>query len=117
MDIEALRQHLIDMDNVTMHAEVTAQPIDGGTIFTVSGTGAVRDSIRRMVTAHAMTMGGTGGWQFVAASTETGATLSVKVPPGDADKLRGLGFIGVLTHGMHHQMHHLMIARGGHPHH
>jgi hypothetical protein len=31
-------------------------------------------------------------------------------------KLRALGFIGVLTLGMHHQMHHLMIAKGENPH-
>ena len=27
-----------------------------------------------------------------------------------------LGFFGVLTLGMHHQMHHLMLARGMNPH-
>ena len=27
-----------------------------------------------------------------------------------------LGFIGVVTRGMHHQMHHLMLARGENPH-
>jgi hypothetical protein len=32
-------------------------------------------------------------------------------------KLRGLGLFGVLTVGMHHQEHHLMIARGDSPHH
>ena len=61
-------------------------------------------------------MNGTDGWQFVAATTDTGATLMVKAPAPDDAKLRALGFIGVLTHGMHHQMRHLMIARGGDPH-
>jgi hypothetical protein len=117
VNIEALRQHLIDMDNVTLHAEVKNEPVDGGMMFVVSGTGPVRGSIQRMVAAHAATMDGVGGWRFVATTTETGATLTVKAPAADLEKLRGLGFIGVLTRGMHHQMHHLMLARGGDPHH
>lgn len=116
VNIEALRQHLIDMDNVTLHADVKSKAIEGGMVLSVSGAGPVRDSIQRMVTAHAVTMNGVGGWQFAAATAEAGATLTVKTPTADIGKLRGLGFIGVLTHGMHHQMHHLMIARGGDPH-
>jgi hypothetical protein len=41
---------------------------------------------------------------------------TTSAPAKDADKLRGLGFLGVLTLGMHHQIHHLMIARGENPH-
>ena len=117
VNIEALRQHLIDMDNVTLRADVKSAAVEGGITFIVSGTGPIRESIQRMVTAHAATMNGVAGWQFVAATTETGATLTVKTPAPDIEKLQALGFIGVLTHGMHHQMHHLMIARGGDPHH
>ncbi len=112
VNIEALRQHLIDMDNVTLDAEVQAAPAEGGMLFTVSGTGATRGSIQRMLIDHAATMTGTDGWRFAATATETGATLLVKTPPEDAAKLRALGLIGLLTRGQHHQMHHLMIARG-----
>jgi hypothetical protein len=70
-----------------------------------------------MIMAHAATMNGVGGWAFVAATTEAGATMTVRVPGGDVAKLKGLGFIGVMSRGMHHQEHHLMIARGKHPHH
>lgn len=117
VDIEALRQHLIDMDNVTLRAKVHSTPIDGGMIFTVEGEGAVQDSIRRMVVAHADTMNGIEGWTMKAAETDRGATLSVVAPARDQNKLKALGFIGVMTLGMHHQQHHLMIARGDHPHH
>ncbi len=117
VNIDALRLHLIDMDNVTLHAEVANQPIENGMTFMVSGAGEIRESIQRMITVHATAMNGIEGWQFVAVTTETGASLTVTVPSPDIEKLRGLGFIGVLTRGMHHQMHHLMIARGGDPHH
>lgn len=116
VDINALQQHLIDMDNVTLHARVESAPIDGGIKFTVSGDGAVKQSIQRMVLAHAAIMNGVGGWKMEAAETDSGATLSVTTPVKDSEKLRALGFIGVMTHGMHHQEHHLMIARGEHPH-
>jgi P2-related tail formation protein len=117
VNIEALRQHLIDMDNVTLHADVKSEPFDGGMMFIISGADPIRGSIQRMVVAHAATMDGIGGWHFIAVTTDTGATLTVTTPASEVQKLRGLGFIGVLTHGMHHQMHHLMIARGGDPHH
>ena len=117
VDIGALRQHLVDMDNVTLHAEVTSEPVSGGFRFVVSGAGPVRDSIQRMISAHARAMNGVDNWSFAASNTATGADLTVIVPVRDAGKLRGLGFFGVLAHGMHHQAHHLMIARGMDPHH
>jgi hypothetical protein len=117
VNIDALRQHLIDMNNVTLAANVKNEAIDGGMRFVVTGTGAVHDSVRRMVAAHAATMNGVDGWTFESAEIDGGATLTVHVPVKDLPKLRGLGFLGVLTHGMHHQEHHMMIARGNSPHH
>ena len=115
VDIDALRQHLVDMNNVTLKASVTSAPIDAGVRFEVTGEGSVRDSIRRMVLAHAATMNGVDGWTFEAKAIEGGASLDVHAPPKDADKVSGLGFFGILTLGMHHQVHHLMIARGMKP--
>jgi hypothetical protein len=116
VNIDGLRQHLIDMNNVTLAASIKNEPIDGGLRFNVTGEGPVRDSIRRMTAAHAATMNGVDGWKFEAAEIEGGASLVVHAPAKDVDKLRGLGFLGVLTLGMHHQEHHLMIARGENPH-
>jgi hypothetical protein len=116
VNIDALRQHLVDMNNVTIAASVKSSPIDDGIRFEVTADGPVRDSIRRMTSAHAETMNGVAGWKFEAADIDGGASLTVHAPPNDRNKLRGLGFFGVLTLGMHHQMHHLMIARGDNPH-
>jgi hypothetical protein len=117
VNIDALREHLIDMNNVALAADVEAEAVEGGMRFMITGGGAVRDSIRRMVTAHAGAMNGVDGWGFEAAEIEKGAALIVRAPPADAAKLRGLGFMGIMTRGMHHQMHHLMIASGQNPHH
>jgi|JI10StandDraft_1071094.scaffolds.fasta_scaffold04386_4 hypothetical protein len=118
VNIEALRQHLIDMNNVTLRASVKVVEKTGSITFQVAGEGAVRDSVRRMLSAHSATMNGEDGWKFAAAQTATGSDLTVT--PLDAAsmvKLRALGFIGVMTRGMHHHHHHLMIARGMSPHH
>ncbi len=55
----------------------------------------------------------------LAAKTELipgGVRLTVMArDPGDAKtiaRVRGLGFIGLLTLGAHHQPHHLAMARG-----
>ena len=112
VDIDALRQHLVDMNAVTLEAKVARTAVDGGVRFDVTGEGPVAGSIRRMALAHAATMNGWQGWTFAAEPIEGGAALTVHAPATDAAKLAGLGFFGVITLGMHHQMHHLMIARG-----
>lgn len=117
VDIKALRRHLIDMSHVTIDALVVSEAIDGGARFTVTGTGPVRESIRRMVRAHAETMNGVDGWAFAASEHPDGAVLTVTVAsPADVAKVRALGFIGSMARGMHHQEHHLMIAAGHAPH-
>jgi hypothetical protein len=77
---------------------------------------AVRDSIRRMIAAHAAAMNGVDGWRFESSLIDDGAALTVIPPAKDLAKLRGLGFIGVMARGMDHPPHHLMIARGENPH-
>ena len=117
VDIELLRQHLIDMNNVTLGAAVAAKQTDDGMMFTVSGDKIVQASIKRMVLAHAATMNGVNGWKIVAETTDSGAALTV-TPPDAASmiKLRALGFIGFMTIGMHHQEHHWMLVNGMSPH-
>lgn len=114
VNIDALRAHLVDMDNVTMRARVKAQPVKGGTAFIVSADDPeIIGSIQRMVTAHAAMMNGVGGMQMRASDRPYGAMLIVV---GPEEKINGLGFFGLMAAGMHHQPHHLAIARGGNPH-
>lgn len=114
VNIDALRQHLVDMDNVTLRAVVTSQPIEGGMAFLVSSEDAgVVGSIRRMVLAHAAMMDGVDGMRMRAVERPYGAMLGVE---GDVTQITGLGFFGLMATGMHHQAHHLAIARGTNPH-
>jgi hypothetical protein len=117
VDIEALRQHLIDMNNVTLEATAVATQAGSSITFDVSGEGPVVASIQRMVIGHVKTMNGIDGWKFAASETAKGTVLKV-TPPSIASmtRLQALGFIGILTRGMHHQEHHWMIASGMTPH-
>jgi hypothetical protein len=118
VDIETLRSHLIDMDNVTLRSDVQTLPVEDGYRFTVTGEGKVTSSIRRMLSAHAATMNGIRGFSYEVAETPGGSVLTVTASePSDLQMLAGLGFIGVMTLGAHHQEHHLALASGQSPHH
>lgn len=112
VNISALREHLIDMNEVTLHAAVIEKATDTGIEFTVTGDGRTRDAIKRMVPAHARELAA-HGWNATTAELPNGVTLTVaasdKMP---LVKLKALGFIGVMVQGGHHQPHHLMMAKG-----
>lgn len=114
VDFEALRRHLINMDNVTLRSAVEVTDVPGGAPFAISATDPeIADSRVRMVTGHAAAMDDPAGRRYQVATGDTGAVLTVT---GDAAQIRTLGFIGVMTMRMHHQAHHWAIATGGPPH-
>lgn len=116
VDLEALRQHLIDMDNVTRLSRVVSVPISGGVQLQVTGDRAVAASIRRMISRHAKMLEAEGAWRVTTAPIAGG--LAWRVVASDSAntaaiaRIRGLGFAGLLVYGDHHTRHHMMIARG-----
>ena len=113
VDLEALRQHLIDMNEVTLKADASPQQIDGGLEIAVTGTGRTLVAIQRMVPAWAQTMNGHQGWSTKAGPLPNGELLTVTaIDPKEVQHIRGLGFIGLLVSGSHHQPHHLAMAKG-----
>jgi len=113
VNIEALRQHLIDMNEVTLHARAAARLVDGGLRILVTGEGRTLLAIQRMVPAQAREIDGSNGWNAEAEQRADGVVLTVTASdPRQAVKIRALGFIGIMTEGMHHQRHHLAMARG-----
>jgi hypothetical protein len=113
VNIDALRQHLIDMDNVTLHAKISYEPITNGEHIHVSGEGDVRDSIQRMVMMHVAMAGDTPDWHMQAMNAPDGVHLNVtaKTPIG-LQKMKALGLIGMMAEGVHHERHHMMLATG-----
>ncbi|HEX7023572.1 MAG TPA: hypothetical protein VF187_02040 [Gemmatimonadales bacterium] len=116
VNLEALRQHLIDMDLVTMQARVRQSPAEGGVVLDVTGDAAVSPAIRRMLGAHAPMLDAMPAYHATAREIPGGMRMTVTSRnTGDARavaRVRGLGFIGLMTEGAHHTPHHLMIARG-----
>jgi hypothetical protein len=113
VDIDALRNHLVDMDQVTLNSEVAVTETDDTIVFTATGSGRTVASIQAMVPAHAAELTRTGTWEAVGEPVENGATLTIKVTdPQERQKLKALGFYGVMATGAHHQQHHLMMATG-----
>ncbi len=116
VDLEALRQHLIDMNEVTLQADAKARPIDGGIEIAVTGSGRTLAAIERMIPTHAQAIDGSNGWSARTESLPNGVLLTVTAKdPKEVQHIRGLGFIGILVSGFHHQAHHLAMAQGALP--
>jgi hypothetical protein len=112
VDIDALRQHLIDMDEVTLHADAKKEPIDKGLRILVTGSGRTLEAIQRMIPAHVQVINGLHGWSVQAKALPNGEEMTITGNnPGDEQKIRGLGFMGIMVLGTH-QMHHLAMAKG-----
>jgi hypothetical protein len=116
VNIEALRQHLIDMDAVTLRAVVVQRSVPGGIEADVSGSGATVGSIRRMLLAHGPMLDASPEYRVRVEETPAGVHLAVVAENLDDSRLvariRGLGVAGLLTVGAHHAPHHLALARG-----
>lgn len=121
VNVEALRQHLVDMDDVVMHSVVKQRNIAGGIEVDVTGTGRTVDAIRRMTVNHSGMLEQGNDYHASAKHIPNGARLTVTARNADdasnVARVRGLGFAGIMTEGDHHAPHHLAIARGESVHH
>ena len=113
VDLEALRQHLIDMNEVTLKADAAPKQIDGGLEIAVTGNGRTLIAIQRMIPAWVQMANGLNGWNAKAAPLPNGELLTVTATSSkEIQHIRGLGFIGLLVSGAWHQPHHLAMAKG-----
>jgi hypothetical protein len=83
----------------------------------VTGSGRTLGAIQRMVPTHAQEINGINGWSAKTEPLADGVLLKVtSTDSKEVQRIRGLGFIGILVSGSHHQPHHLAIAKGESPH-
>lgn len=112
VNIGALRDHLIDMNEVTLRASAIERPLDNGIEIAVTGEGRTLDAIKRMVPAHIHELNSMG-WNAKTDEMPNGVKLTVtSVDTRQVTKLKALGFMGIMVQGAHHQTHHLMMAKG-----
>jgi hypothetical protein len=124
VNLERLRQHLIDMNEVVLRAQLTQTPVPGGLVMDITGTGRTRQAIRAMIVPHAAELDRMPSYTAKTELIPEGVRLTVTAKTADDAKtvarLRGLGFIGLLAEGGHHGPHHLAMAKGealpGHAH-
>jgi hypothetical protein len=116
VNVEALRQHLIDMDAVTMQANAVQRNIPGGIEVDVTGSGRTIDAIRRMTMNHTSMLDAGADYHASAQEIANGARLVITAKNAEdasiVARIRGLGFAGIMTEGDHHASHHLALARG-----
>jgi hypothetical protein len=112
--LTALREHLLDMDEVTLRAVVKEERVDGGLRVEISGTDRTLAAIHRIVPAHVQELNQFPGWDAKAERIADGVMLTVtSADPKQAVHIRGLGFIGLLASAAHREAHHLAMAQAG----
>ncbi len=119
VDLEALRQHLLDMRDMTVNVEVVSREAitNGLEVVIRPTTPRARRALERVLAAHPRQLRRETGWTMQVEEEGERSLLTVtSSDPADAEKIRGLGYIGLMAYGSHHQRHHWMIATGGDPH-
>jgi len=112
VNIAALREHLIDMNEVTLHASSSERMLDNGIEIVVTGEGRTLAAVKRMVPAHVHELSELG-WNAKTEDMQAGVRLTVTTTDAQQlAKLKALGFIGIMVQGSHHRPHHLLIATG-----
>jgi len=113
VDLTALQQHLVDMEHLSLFAEVSTQYLANGLRYTVTGQGRTLAAIQRMVPMHAQQIATELGMQVEAEATAEGAWISV-ITADDKERAmyQAIGFLGLMTLGEHHDAHHQSMAGG-----
>lgn len=118
VDLDRLRRHLLDMHQVAVNVEVVRkEPIEHGLRLLVRPEEQAAGALARVLASHPRMLRHGTGWQMEVQEQENGYLLHVTDPEGEEGaKIRGLGYIGLLAYGSHHQHHHWMMARGANAH-
>ncbi len=120
VNLETLRQHLRDMFEFSYNVDVLSQQaIERGVKIRVKPVNVrAEKALDKVLSAHPMMLKMETGWAM--QSTKIGGEYQIIVTtakPSEIDKIRGLGYIGLLAIGNHHQPHHWAMAKGQNPHH
>ena len=116
VNLEALRQHLLDMKAFTEEVEVVdKKPIANGVeIHVRPQTKRAEGALKRLFSIHPKMLKKELGWDMTAKQNgnQLWAITCTTKKSSEVVKIRALGYIGLLAEGSHHQLHHWMIATG-----
>ena len=117
VDIDGLREHLIDMNQLALYAKAEGENINLGIHYLITGEGRVLEAIQRMVASHAAQVTEEIGWLTKTQDRRKGVSLTVTSDdPAQIAQIRALGFMGFMVLGEHHEDHHLIMAGGASDH-
>ena len=111
VDLEALRDHLIDMDALISDTEIETTQVESGLRIEIDLIKHQNQAASRMVPAHAPVLAEETGWNS-AVKTSDGSLVWTVTGEGDSAQIKALGFYGLMATGDHHREHHLAIASG-----
>ncbi len=115
VNLEALRQHLLDMKAFTEEVQVLdKKPIpDGVEIHVRPETKRAHGALKRLFMMHPKMLKEEKGWDMKARRNGDIWTITCTTQKSsEVEKIRVLGYIGLLAEGAHHQYHHWLIATG-----
>ena len=84
INLAALREHLVDMNEVTLKAVAVERRVDNGLQVDVTGTGRTLEAIKRMIPAHGQELNQLHNWRAA-----TGAASQRRAADGDVKRARG----------------------------
>lgn len=118
VDVEALRMHLLDMNDMTLNVAVEQSEIANGMQAMVTPTtDRASGALERVFAAHPQQLAAESGWTMQAMKHgDAWHVMVTSEDEADVAVIRGLGYIGVMAWGAHHQPHHWAIATGQNPH-
>jgi hypothetical protein len=120
VDMEGLRQHLIDMNHMTFDVDVLKKEnVDNGVAVEIKATSpAAAQTLQRVFSMHPTHLKMETGWTMDVQDQGSGQyrLVTTTPKPEEVAKIRGLGYIGLMAYGSHHLPHHWMIVRGTSPH-
>ena len=115
VNLEALRQHLLDMKAFTEEVEVLSnKPFENGVKIQVRPKSQrAGGALKRLFSMHPAMLKKEKGWIMETRKKSDRWTITFTTnEESDIGKIRGLGYIGLMAAGAHHQSHHWMIATG-----
>lgn len=119
VDLEGLRQHLLDMRDIAENVEVVDQrEIDNGVTLVIAPlTSRADEALERVLAAHPEQLRRETGWQMLVGRQGDQFRVTITSDdPEDTAMINGLGYIGLMAMGDHHQPHHWSMGSGKNPH-
>jgi len=116
VNIEALRSHLVDMYEMMINV-ISQEPIKNGLSVKLEAIGSrAFQALKRVLSAHPMMLEQESGWKMdVVMANGLYYITATTTNPSEVDKIRGLGYVGLMAYGNHHQPHHWAMAKGSNP--